>query len=605
MSYQNGINEADERICDIVKNSQLQIESALSNQNTYWSNFTYNDTICLSRDFSYEVRFKNGNNLSSLLSAETQLGFYSNGKNTNITFSNTLAGQLKTSIKIADSVILQNQANLVFDFSQWKTVKLSFINDTFRLLVDGIEKQKIVYKHNICNLDIMKFSLPKDGSIDWIRVYDSRNVMVWQEEFESCTTFTPGIICDPFRLDKSITISRPCASDTLTLTANFPAMSYRWTNPLSQIDTNKNAKYINPLNGRYDLTANVNRCFTFTKNFDINISQQTVVNQEIKLCTGQTYKLPKGRIISDAGTYQDTLKTKAGCDSIIITKLSFNTIPITSLKASICNASNYTLPSGRIINIAGIYRDTTRNTEGCLQITEVTLSTETVVNTAVDINLCEGQTYTLPKGKIVNVSGVYKDTFPLSTGCDSIVTTNLKVNVNPTIKIDKLNSTDLTEGEIVILTTNSVNTQNPQYSWFETSTLISNASNVNINVKGNETQYKVVLKNSTGCTAEDSIIISALPKIEIPNAFTPNSDNVNDTFTIVNKSNNEKYYTIEGFNIFDRFGKQVYNNENGYKGWDGKQNGEDSMSDIYIYSIRLKSPQGKIFNYVGEVTLIR
>ena len=75
VSYQNGVNEADEQVCDIVKNGQLRIEPALSNQATYWSNFLYKDTICISRDFSYEVRLKNGN--INLLSNECKFGFFS------------------------------------------------------------------------------------------------------------------------------------------------------------------------------------------------------------------------------------------------------------------------------------------------------------------------------------------------------------------------------------------------------------------------------------------------------------------------------------------------------------------------------------------------
>ncbi len=602
VSYQNGINEADEQVCDIVKNGQLRIEPALSNQAIYWSNFLYKDTICISRDFSYEVRVKNGN--INALSNECKFGFFSNGRKTNITLANTLSGQINTSIQIADSIIAKNQLNLVTDLSQWRTVRLNFMGDTIALQIDNIEKYKVVYKHNICNLDIINFVLPSDGSIDWIKVYDSRNTVVWQEEFQNCGNFTPGIICDPFRLDQSISISRPCASDTLSLSANFPAMSYRWTNPLLKVDSNRVARFANPINGRYELTANINRCFIFSKNFDVNISQQTIINQDVQLCFGKTYKLPKGRIVSIAGTYRDTLQTRAGCDSIIVTKLSFNTIPVNTLNVSLCSEKEYRLPSGKIVTTAGLYRDTSQNTEGCIQVTEINLTLNNAISNNVTANICEGQNYILPKGKVVNISGVYKDTIRLSGGCDSIIITNLIVNSNPKVKISVPNSENFSEGDILPLSINDI--PNANYTWLENNKVIfNNEKNPSISVKGGENVYKVVVKTSSGCSATDSIKILALPKIELPNAFTPNSDNLNDNFTIVNKGNNESLYSIEKFLVFDRFGKQVYNNQNGLKGWDGKLNGEDLISDVYIFTIKLRAPNGSIFNFSGEVTLLR
>jgi gliding motility-associated-like protein len=602
VSYQNGINEADEQVCDIVKNGQLRIEPMLSNQAVYWSNFLYRDTICISRDFSYEVRLKNGN--TNALNNECKFGFFSNGKKTNITLSNTLLGQSNTLVQIADSVIAKNQLNLVTDLSQWRTIRLNFMGDTIALKVDNVEKYKVVYKHNICNLDIINFVLPSDGSIDWIKVYDSQNTVVWQEEFQSCSNFTPGIICDPFRLDQSISISRPCASDTLSLSANFPAMSYRWTNPLLKVDSNRVAKYINPINGKYELTANVNRCFIFSKNFDVNISQRTVINQDVQLCLGKTFRLPKGRIVNIAGMYQDTLQTKAGCDSIIITKLSFYSIPVNTLNVSLCSEKSYKLPSGKIVTTAGLYRDTSQNTEGCLQITEVNLTFNNSIDNNITANICEGQNYTLPKGKVVNISGVYKDTIKLSGGCDSIVITNLVVNSIPKVKISVPLSDNYSEGETLPLSTNDI--PNANYTWLENSKIIFNSEkSPSVSIKGGENIYKVIVKTTAGCTATDSIKISALPKIELPNAFSPNNDNLNDSFTIVNKGNNESFYSIESFLVFDRFGKQVYNNQNGIKGWDGKFNNEDLISDVYVYTIKLRAPNGTKFSFSGEVTLLR
>ena len=604
VTYPNGANEDDEKICDIVKNSQLRIVPTLSSQANYSSNFIYKDTICLSRDFSYEVKMRNGNDVSSLTDFEASFGFFSNGKRTNISLAEGAANQINSKIQIGDSVILKNSPKLLVNFNDWRIVKISFKSDTISLTVDSKEVYQVIYKHNICNIDIINFALKGAGAIDWIRVYDSRNTMVWQEEFQNCNSFTQGIICDPFRLDKSITISKPCSSDTLTLSANFPAMNYVWTTPLLTYDSNKVAKFINPQNGIYDLTANINRCFTFSKNFSLNIIPETIINREVSVCTGKSYQLPKGTLTSIPGTYRDTLKTKVGCDSIIITKLSFNAIPVNKQNASICNGQNYSLPSGKIVSNNGFYTDTVKNTEGCLVINEINLSVNSSFNSTTNIKICEGQSYTLPKGRIITSAGAYNDTFRLTGGCDSVVTTNVTISPKPSIKITVNQTGELQEGDALPLSINEIT--GAIYTWLENGVLFSQNINVtNFTIKGGETTYKVIVKSDLGCIAEDSIKIVALPKIELPNAFSPNGDNLNDNFTIVVKNNNEKYYSIQQFLVYDRFGNQVYNNENGLKGWDGTRNGNDLSSDVYLYIIKVSSLSGKTLQFSGEITLIR
>lgn len=57
------------------------------------------------------------------------------------------------------------------------------------------------------------------------------------------------------------------------------------------------------------------------KNYNItfNVAQQNTIDTSI--CIGFSYQLPKGNIVSQAGIYIDSFKTKLGCDSIITTKL--------------------------------------------------------------------------------------------------------------------------------------------------------------------------------------------------------------------------------------------------------------------------------------------
>jgi gliding motility-associated-like protein len=88
----------------------------------------------------------------------------------------------------------------------------------------------------------------------------------------------------------------------------------------------------------------------------------------------------------------------------------------------------------------------------------------------------------------------------------------------------------------------------------------------------------------------------------VPNAFTPNSDGVNDSF--------QGYgYGLLDYNmsIFDRWGNHIYQTESYDKPWDGKANsGNDkAQMDVYIYQISIEDIHGKKHTYTGTVTLVR
>ena len=86
---------------------------------------------------------------------------------------------------------------------------------------------------------------------------------------------------------------------------------------------------------------------------------------------------------------------------------------------------------------------------------------------------------------------------------------------------------------------------------------------------------------------------------EIPDAFSPNTDGINDVWNIIGK---EFYPDIE-VTIFNRWGQEVWKSGRGYPvPWEGKYNGEDLPVDSYHYVIDLHNGMKPI---VGTVTIIR
>jgi gliding motility-associated-like protein len=94
-------------------------------------------------------------------------------------------------------------------------------------------------------------------------------------------------------------------------------------------------------------------------------------------------------------------------------------------------------------------------------------------------------------------------------------------------------------------------------------------------------------------------------RIFIPNAFTPNGDNINDQFELLT---NQPQTMIESFEIFDRWGGLVYvsNDQNGLPPkWDGTINGRQADPGIYIYLIKVIQIDGQERRYRGTVQLMR
>lgn len=86
----------------------------------------------------------------------------------------------------------------------------------------------------------------------------------------------------------------------------------------------------------------------------------------------------------------------------------------------------------------------------------------------------------------------------------------------------------------------------------------------------------------------------------IPNTFTPNSDNYNDTWVLGNLD----LYEQSTVKIFNKWGNEVYSNGDApYSPWDGTNNGRALPSGVYYYIIILNNEQNN--QYTGTVTIVR
>ena len=175
-------------------------------------------------------------------------------------------------------------------------------------------------------------------------------------------------------------------------------------------------------------------CDSLIATLTLTVSSVTALTLNPVICQGQTYTLPSGQVVTASGNYVTTISHPGKCDSIITTNLTVKLLTIKSLSPTICQGQSYNMPSGAIINLAGTFKDTIRYATGCDSlITTVNLTIKPVIIVTKSTTICQGQTYTLPSGKVVSTSSTYNDTIRYINGCDSLVST-ITLSVKPVVK---------------------------------------------------------------------------------------------------------------------------------------------------------------------------
>ncbi|MEO8762713.1 MAG: PKD domain-containing protein [Ginsengibacter sp.] len=116
--------------------------------------------------------------------------------------------------------------------------------------------------------------------------------------------------------------------------------------------------------------------------------------------------------------------------------------------------------------------------------------------------------------------------------------------------------------------------------------------------------YTVTATDDTGCKDADSVTIQVKNHVEginVPTAFTPNNDGLNDIIRPLLGSQ----YTLKEFSIFNRWGQQVFSTSEPGGGWDGSLNGRPQDTSIYAWILKVTDAQNKTIIKNGTVVLIR
>ena len=162
--------------------------------------------------------------------------------------------------------------------------------------------------------------------------------------------------------------------------------------------------------------------------FNITINAGTSSSQTIHLCDGDSFTLPiSGTEVFVANTYLETTTNSLGCDSIITFVVTTGMSSTDTINANICTGETYILVDGTIVTTGGTYTAINTNNDSCDNVITYNIIENTPTASSVVDTACETYTWAID-GNTYTVSGIYSYTTVNAVNCDSIITLDLTIN---------------------------------------------------------------------------------------------------------------------------------------------------------------------------------
>jgi len=173
-----------------------------------------------------------------------------------------------------------------------------------------------------------------------------------------------------------------------------------------------------------------------------------------------------------------------------------------------------------------------------------------------------------------------------NTGCATSLDYSIPFANYPTVEIQ---TTSLEFcGESIIL---NIETQEAESILWSTGATTDSISIENPGI------ISVEVTNSFNCTAQAEVSLTECLDYDIPNVFTPNNDEINETFGLVTESQRITFF----LKVFSRWGQLVYE---GNHNWDGNVDGKPFPADVLSYVMEINI-DGDVIVEIGDVTLVR
>jgi len=172
-----------------------------------------------------------------------------------------------------------------------------------------------------------------------------------------------------------------------------------------------------------DTLATINGCDSFiVLNLQTSDRYETEMNKVI--CEGESMNF-NGRNITISGTYRDTFVAINGCDSLVALNLNVATISFTAIQAEICQGGSMNF-NGQVLSETGTYLDTLQGVSGCDSLIELSLRLTAPLESVEERTICAGDTVNF-YNFVLTTTNTYMVMLQTADGCDSMVIMNLQV----------------------------------------------------------------------------------------------------------------------------------------------------------------------------------
>jgi gliding motility-associated-like protein len=232
----------------------------------------------------------------------------------------------------------------------------------------------------------------------------------------------------------------------------------------------------------------------------------------------------------------------------------------------------------------------TLNTGECASTQTMSIIISPIITSTSSEVLCVSELPFLWNGISYNSAGIYSYYTETAGGCDSTAILNLSISPNPlTSFIPSINL--FTESpQLVFFTNTSVGAAT--YSWDFGDGAFSSEDNPEYLFANNSNGQTITLEavSSEGCIGTYQITIEFEEGLifYIPNTFTPDQDEHNQTFRPIFTSGFDPYnYEML---IYNRWGEIIFETHDVTIGWGGSYSNSTCQDGVYSYKITFKNP---------------
>ncbi len=257
---------------------------------------------------------------------------------------------------------------------------------------------------------------------------------------------------------------------------------------------------------------------------------------------------------------------------------------------SICAGQEVSF-GGNLYRESGLYYQASSDPDSCGYVQALNLQVLPPDQIEQRYALCVDDSITVD-GNTYYQPGIYLDTLSGSDGCWIIQETNIFQPEEPIVQAKIFPAIEGPNGSINL---DSITTGNYSFQW-------SNGVQTSSINELRPGTYQLTITDESGCTFFYEFAVEEQNGFYIPNAFSPNGDGVNDDFRFYTDLGD---FTVMSFQVFDRWGGQVFASTEELPRWDGQVRGKLAKAGVYAYLIQINLGLDRELLLKGDILLVR